>query len=135
MSVAATARVLVISYGAMLCVVGAAGILFARWELGRVFSLDVTMWSHDVNATFLNQYRFLKAVEFSSGLFCLAYLKSILTGEKSARIFLALVAAGVAARIIAWIADGQPSALFLIFLALEILVFCVVVIHLRQSND
>lgn len=128
------ASVLQWGYSAMLLVVGAAGIATARWELATVFEIDPGSWSHDVQATMLNQYRFLKSVELGAGVFCLAYRADIMAGGRSSRIFLAIVALGVLARVFAWLVDGRPSVLFLIFLALEVLTLVAVALHLRFKD-
>jgi Domain of unknown function (DUF4345) len=128
------ASILQFAYSAMLAVVGAAGILTARWEFLAVYGIDPSRWSLDTQATMLNQYRFLKSVELGAGAFCLAYRKSIMDGGRAAAVFLTIVALGVAARTLAWIVDGRPSALFVAFLLLEALVFVVVALHLRYVN-
>ncbi len=132
--IAPAASILQLGYGLMLKAVGAAGILTAPWELRTVFHLDPAAWPHEVHATFLNQYRFLKAVEFSAGVFCIAYHKTVLTGGRAAWVFLVLVVAGVAARTLSWVVEGAPSALFLTFLALESLVFAAVALHLSSAD-
>ena len=99
-----------------------------------MIGLDPPSWPADVRATMLNQYRFLKAVELGAGLFCLAFRRDILAGGRPAGVFLAIVALGVAARTTAWIADGRPATLFVIFLVLEIVVLVVVLLHLRQAH-
>jgi hypothetical protein len=121
-------------YGWMLIVVGVAGILAPRWELRSVFGLDSAVWPVRVQSTFLNQYRFLKSMELGAGLFCIAFRPAILTGGMPGRVFLAIVAAGVVARTTAWAADGTPDLAFLIFLALELLVFVVVALHLARGH-
>jgi hypothetical protein len=128
-----TATLLVVAYGLMLLCVGTAGVVAARWELGTVFGLDPGGLGEG-DATFLNQYRFLKAVELGAGAFCLMMLRPILDGGAAARAFFVLVAGGVAARSLAWIADGRPSWPFLAFLALEALVLLVFLLHWRQSH-
>lgn len=135
MSLESVARFAAAAYGVMLCVVGAAGILSARWELGVVFGLDPGSWPRDVAATFLNQYRFLKAVELGSGVFCLAFLDHIIRGGVAALAFLVLVGLGVGARSIAWIADGRPAMAFIVFLALEAVVFVIVALHLKRAPN
>jgi hypothetical protein len=129
------ATFLVIAYGLMLCGVGAAGILTARWELTQVFGLDVGAWSPSVQATFLNQYRFLKALELGGGFFCIFLRTSILTGGTAGRVFLALVGGGVLARSLAWVVDGRPSSPFVVFLVLEALVLVVTAVYLRRSES
>ncbi len=123
--------VLVLAYAAMLCVVGAAGIVSAHWELTQLFHLPLDQQMPEVRATFLNQYRFLKAIELAAGIACLASRQAILEGGLAGTLFLILVASGVVARSIAWIVDGTPAPVFLVFLALELLVFVVTLLHLR----
>lgn len=128
------ARILIVVYGLMLCIVGLAGLFTAPWELASVFNLDLESMSSDTRATFLNQYRFLKGAELGAGLFCVGLRTQILGGGRISNLFLALVGAGVAGRIIAWMVDGQPSAIFIGFLLLEALVFVAVALHLMRQN-
>ena len=127
------ATILVAAYGLMLVCVGLAGVVSARWELAAIFSFDVDSLGEGT-ATFLNQYRFLKAVELGAGVFCLMQLRPILDGGVPARVFLVLVGGGIVARSLAWAADGRPSWPFLAFLGLEALVLAVFVLHLRQRH-
>lgn len=123
------AAILHLAYSAMLVGVGAAGIVLARWELATVFVLDVTTLGPNGSATMLNQYRFLKSVELGAGVYSLMFRRRILAGRRETSAFLALVAGGCIARIVAWIVDGQPSALFIGFLAAEIVTFLAVALH------
>jgi hypothetical protein len=116
-AIALVATVLQLGYAAMLVVVGAAGIVSARWEFAAVYGIDPSTWSSDTQATMLNQYRFLKSVELGAGVLCLAYRRL-----------------GVAARSFAWLVDGRPATAFIVFLVLEALVFVAVVLHLRIKN-
>lgn len=129
------ASVLQFCYSAMLVVVGAVGIFTPRWEFASIYGIDSSMWSLATQATMFNQYRFLKSVELGAGLFCLAYRQAILSGERAAALFLALVLLGVSARSIAWIVDGRPAPLFIAFLVLEALVFIAVALHLWFDDD
>jgi hypothetical protein len=128
MALARSASILHFAYSAMLVGVGAAGIVLARWELATVFAFDVATLGAGA-ATMLNQYRFLKSVELGAGLYSFLLRRRILAGEREAIAFLALVALGCIARIVAWSADGQPSALFIGFLSAEMLTFVVVALH------
>jgi hypothetical protein len=114
------ARVLFFAYAAMLLGVGAAGIFTARWELTRVFHVDVVAMSPMDGATFLSQYRFLKALELGLGVFCFAYRRRIFTERSFNRFFLFFVLAGVAARSLSLIADGWARWPFIAFLLLEL---------------
>ena len=130
----AATRLLILGYGAMLCVVGLAGIVAAPWELRTIFGLDPAALPDEVRATLLNQYRFLKAVEFGAGVFCLGLRRRILAGGPETRMFVALVAAGVIARSYAWIADGRPATAFIVFLLLEAVVLLAVLAMLARAG-
>ena len=134
MAIAKIASLLQFGYGAMMVVVGTAGIFTARWELETVFHTGLSDWPQAAQATMLNQYRFLKAVELGAGLFCLLYRPAILTGGKASALFLAIVGLGVFARTLAWIVDGRPATLFVVFLILEACVFIAVALHLGMVN-
>lgn len=121
----ALALICVYGYGATLFLVGLLGCVAGPWELSLLFGMTA-------DATFFNQYRFLKAMEMVAGWFCLAYARDILFPGKVARMFVVLVAAGVLARALAWILDGTPRWPFLLFLWLEALVLAVVLVKHRR---
>ena len=108
-------------YVLMLLGIGASGILIAPWELKHVFMLPLDSLADKVQATLLNQYRFMKAVELSFGLFCWVWHRSIFQPGLFNRVFLVGVFLGVAARLLSWLIDGQPHCVFLIFAVLELL--------------
>lgn len=125
---------LIMAYGLMLCIVGFAGVFAARWGLASTFNPDLDAMSSDTRATFLNQYRFLNGGGLGAGLFCVGLRRQVLAGRRASNLLLALVGAGVAGRIIAWMVDGQPSVIFIGFLLLEALVFVAVALHLMRQN-
>jgi hypothetical protein len=118
--VAGIARIFFWGYTAMLLGVGASGVFVARWELTRVFSMPLVAGT-TVAATMLNQYRFLKAMEFAFGVFCASYRREIFQRARANRVFLAGVFAGVFARLLGWSTDGTPSIAFVVFAALELI--------------
>lgn len=117
--------VCIYGYGATLFLVGLVGCFIGPWELSVLFGISG-------DATFFNQYRFLKAMEMVAGWFCLTYAREVLYPGKIANMFIFLVAAGVFARSLAWIIDGTPRWPFLLFLLLEALVLAVVLVKLRR---
>lgn len=121
----ALALICIYGYGATLFLVGLVGCVAGPWELSLLFDIRG-------DATFFNQYRFLKAVEMVAGWVCLAYAREVLYPGKVANMFMLLVAAGVFARLLAWIIDGTPRWPFLLFLLLEALVLAVVLVKLRR---
>ena len=131
---ARSASVLQFAYSATLVVLGMLGIFTPRWEFATFYGVDPATLPLEAQATLLNQYRFLKAIELSAGIFCFAFRPSIMDGGRGAGVFLAIVGFGVGARAFAWIVDGRPSAFFVTFVLLEALVFIVVALHLRKSD-
>ena len=128
-------RLLTLVYVLALILVGGSGVFIAEWELQHVFALDTAALAPSVEATLLNQYRFLKAVEFAAGVVCLIGFKQIFAEPRITRLFLLLVGAGVAARVLAIVVDGWPKPMFLVFLAVELAVFVLVALHhVRQRN-
>ena len=128
-------RLLTLVYVLALIVVGGSGVFIAEWELQHVFALDTAALAPSVEATLLNQYRFLKAIEFAAGVVCLIGFERIFGEPRITRLFLLLVGAGAAARVLAIVADGWPEPVFLIFLALELAVFVLVALHhVRHRN-
>lgn len=114
------ARVFFWGYTAMLLGVGASGIFVARWELTHVFSMPLVAGT-TITATMLNQYRFLKAMEFAFGVFCATSHRQIFCHTRENTVFLAGVFAGVGARLLGWSVDGTPHIAFVIFAVLELI--------------
>jgi hypothetical protein len=114
------ARLFFWGYTLMLIGIGASGALIAPWELRTVFDVPLAGFSDSVQATLLNQYRFLKAIELAFGIFCLTYRREIFNRTSAHRVFLAGLFAGVAARLGSWLIDGTPKPVFLLFAALEL---------------
>ena len=128
-------RLLTLVYVLALTLVGGAGVFIAEWELQHVFALDTAALGPSAEATLLNQYRFLKAIEFAAGVACLIGFKQIFAEPRITRLFLLLVGAGAGARILAIVADGWPKPMFLAFLAIELAVFVLVALHhVRHRN-
>lgn len=128
-------RPLVVAYCLMLVVVGVAGIVSARRELAHLYGLRFSAIAGLDEVTFLNQYRFLKAVELGAGCVCLLQLGAIMSGGKAGFGFLVLVAGGAGARLLAWLADGRPAPLFITFLVLEAIVLAAYLAAWRHGFD
>ncbi len=126
------ASVFQLGYSLMLLFVGIAGVLTASWELSTIFGVSSQGSLPEHGATFLSQYRFLKSLEFSAGIFGLVWRKAILAGNPPVLMFLVIVGAGVTARTVSWIFDGQPSWPFIAFLVLEAITFVLIVLNLRS---
>lgn len=119
-------------YTLMLLVVGAGGMLIAPWELRTVFGLPLDTLPDIVEATLLNQYRFLKSIEFAFGIFCLAWRHAIFSHGQAHTVFVVGVFFGVSARLGSWVVDGRPHTAFLIFAALELITVLLVAWVVRR---
>lgn len=126
-------RILFWGYVLMLLGVGASGILVAEWELIRIFRVRLDDMDSLARATILNQYRFLKSIEFAFGLFSLLCREEIFRVPKFNRIFLIGLFGGVGARVLAIVVDGMPHWAFLVFLTLELATGVLVLIQSRKS--
>lgn len=130
-----SANVLFFGYSAMLLGVGLAGIFTADWELARVFRVDITGMPPLDRATFVNQYRFLKALELGLGVFCFVYRRRIFAERSFNRFFLFFVLAGAVARVLSLVLDGPAKWPFIAFLALEVATAGAVFVYTRSRLE
>ena len=119
-------------YALMLVGVGASGLFIAPWELRTVFGLPLGTLPDIVEATLLNQYRFLKSLELAFGIFCLAWRHEIFRRGRAHTVFVAGVVLGVSARLGSWAINGRPQTTFLIFAALELITVLLVAWAVHQ---
>lgn len=126
-------RVLFWGYVLMLLIVGASGVFIAEWELQHIFKVRLDDMDGLARATILNQYRFLKSVEFAFGLFSLLCRDEIFRLPKLNRVFLIGLFGGVAARLLAIVLDGMPHWAFLAFLVLELATGVLVLIQSKKT--
>ncbi|KSV76042.1 hypothetical protein N185_16470 [Sinorhizobium sp. GW3] len=124
-----------IGYGLMFLAVGLAGVFTAPWELAQIFHLDQAWLTLPEGATFLNQYRFLKAAEAAFGLFCLYHRRDILAGGSNFVVFVSGCALGIFARSLSMALDGTPRPIFVVFIFLELLTLVLVWRHARNGRD
>jgi Domain of unknown function (DUF4345) len=118
-----------------LVLVGASGIFIARWELATVFHVDLGAMSDEARSTLINQYRFLKALEFGFGIFCVLFRREIYKDPRFNRLFLSVVLLGVGARVLSMAVDGWPHWAFIVLTILELLTFVVVALYSRQTLE
>lgn len=130
--IGALASILQLVYAAFLIAVGAFGMFFLHWELAMFYGLGPESFQGTDGATLLNQFRFLKAIELTFGVFCLIYRRDILAGGLACTIFLTGLALGAFARGSSWVFDGTPHTAFIWFLIAEIVIFCVVWLNARR---
>ena len=84
-------------------------LFFARVDASLLFDLDLDQLASTTEASLLSQYRFLRALELGFGLWAMLHRHAIHDRPDANRLFLSIMAAGVAARLISLALDGSPS--------------------------
>jgi len=123
-------------YGyAGLCVVaGGGGAAFGRADISLISGFDAhAELPASAAATLLSQHRFLRAMELGFGLFSLYERDRIHTDVPTNRLFLSLMGAGIAARVIARVVDGRPRANAYVFGGLELVGLTLIFTHTRST--
>jgi len=120
--------------GAVL-VLGGLGIFTGAWELERIFRIDLAGMGPVATANLLNQYRFLKAIEFGFGLFCFVFWREIFRSRVFNRLFVTVVFLGAAARALSIVIEGLPHWGFVGITLLEFLTGFVVVAYSRRTVE
>jgi hypothetical protein len=107
-------------YVASLIVAGAWGLVGARFDMRVLLQLHISDLPHRSAANVLSQYRFLRAIELGFGVFALMHWRRIYSVRSYNRLFLSVMTAGVAARLLSLSLDGMPSWWMFVFLGQEI---------------
>jgi hypothetical protein len=107
-------------YVATLIAAGAWGVVGARLDMSVLLRLDLADLPARAEANLLSQYRFLRAIELGFGLFALVYRSQIYRLTSYNRLFLSVMACGVAARLLSVVVDGTPSFGMYLFLGWEL---------------
>jgi hypothetical protein len=116
---------------------GLAGILVPRWGplAFEVYARAVFNGALDGEplVSALNQYRFMKSMEFGFGLFALLFRREIYTQRKINRFFLGILFLGAANRALSMLLDGRPHPAYVFFLGLETVVGIIIYLHTRPT--
>jgi hypothetical protein len=107
-------------YVASLIVAGAWGMVGARVDMWVLLRLHLNDLPDRTAANLLSQYRFLRAIEIGFGVFALTHWRRIYSIRTYNRLFLSVMAAGVAARLLSLGLDGGPSWWMYLFLGWEL---------------
>lgn len=83
----------------------------------------------------LNQYRFMKSIEFGFGLYALLFRREIYTQRKVNRFFLGIIFLGAANRALSMVIDGRPHPAYIFFVVLEVVVGFLIYLHTRVTVD
>jgi hypothetical protein len=107
-------------YVALLIVAGAWGMVGARVDMWVLLRLHLNDLPDRTAANLLSQYRFLRAIELGFGLFAFTHRRQIYRLRSYNRLFLSVMAAGVAARLLSLALDGPTSWWMYVFLGWEL---------------
>jgi hypothetical protein len=127
--------VLFYGWAGALLVLGGMGVFTGRWELAHVFQINVEGMGYEAKANLLNQYRFLKGIEFGFGLFCFLFRKEIFRVAPFNQLFVSIVFVGALARALAIVLEGWPHWAFVVVTILEFMTGFAVVIYSRTTLE
>jgi len=120
-------------YVALLIVAGAWGIVGARLDMSVLLRLHINDLPDRTAANLLSQYRFLRAIELGFGVFAFTHWRRIYTLRSYNRLFLSVMAAGVAARLLSLGLDGGPSWWMYLFLGWELVGVALIFLATRSG--
>jgi Domain of unknown function (DUF4345) len=125
--------ILFFGYVATLALAGVWGAVVPRLDMSLVLGLDLADVPDDGEVNLLVQYRFLRAVELCFGVVSIVYWRQIFEQRGFNRVFLTIMAAGVAARLLSLAVDGVPSPAMLAILAWELVGVVVIFVYTRST--
>jgi hypothetical protein len=116
---------------------GIPGLLVPRWGPlhFEVFARAIfpAPLGAEVIASTLNQYRYMKSMEFGFGLFALLYRQEIYRSRKMNRYFLGIMVLGAIERTISIFIDGQPNPAYVYFAVIEFVVPAIIFAYSRNT--
>ena len=129
-------------YGYALFLVTAGGLLglvaptFAPMAFeaygGTFFQLDLP--SETMNSA-LNQFRFMKSLEFGLGVYAFLFRKEIFTVRKHTLYFVGITMLSALSRGLSLLLDGMPHPAYLAFMAVEFSVAVIVFLYARHTQS
>jgi len=120
-------------YVASLIVAGAWGMVGARVDMWVLLRFHINDVPDRTAADLLSQYRFLRAIEAGFGVFALTHWRRIYSVRSYNRLFLSVMAAGVAARLLSLGLDGGPSWWMYLFLGWELVGVALIFLATRSG--
>ncbi len=127
--------ILFTGWAGALLLLGGAGLFTGAWELRSIFHIDLANLDTEGRGNLLNQYRFLKAIEFGFGAFCFMFRDRIFRVPAYNRLFLSIVFLGATARALSIALEGRPHWAFVGITVLEFLTGVVILIHTRHTME
>ena len=120
-------------YVASLIGAGAWGMVGARVDMWVLLQLHINNLPDRTAANLLSQYRFLRAIELGFGVFALTHWRRIYSVRSYNLLFLSVMAAGVAARLLSLGLDGGPSWWMYLFLGWELVGVALIFLATRSG--
>jgi len=122
-------------YGYVLTLIaaGAFGLVLARLDARYLLGLDLSQLTPLTAATTMSQYRFLRAIELGFGVIAFRFRIEIFSDRTFNRLFLAVMACGIAGRVLGVVVDGTPSLPMLFFLVYELVGIALIFAYTRST--
>jgi hypothetical protein len=121
------------TYAGLLAVAGAWGAILAGPDVSWFLDVDLDRLDPTVSATLLSQDRFLRAIELGFGLFALRYWREVYRNIVVNRVFLTMMALGVAGRVLGFVVDGRSRAVMYFFAGYELVGLAVILVVTRRT--
>lgn len=121
------------TYAGLLAVAGAWGTILARADVSLFLGVDLDRLDPTAAATLLSQDRFLRAIELGFGVFALRYWREVYRNIVVNRVFLTMMALGVAGRLLGFVVDGRSRAIMYGFAGYELVGLAVIFVVTRQT--
>ncbi|WP_147448567.1 DUF4345 family protein [Corallococcus terminator] len=121
----------------LILVGGVLGLLVPRWgplafEVYARGVFDAGMPDQTL-ASALNQYRYMKSMEFGFGVFCVCFRDLIYTDRRFNRFYLGILFLGTAERALSVLLDGMPRPFYVAAIFIELSVGLIVFISTRRT--
>lgn len=122
------------AYAGLVLLAGVWGALGSpRLDFRILFHFSPDTLGAYARINLLDQYRFLRALEFGFGLYCFLFAREVFSNRKFNTLFLMTMALGTIARITSFWAEGRPSAAMCFFLAFEATGLVVIALYSFQQ--
>ena len=120
-------------YVGTLIVAGVWGVFFARIDMPLLLNVQIDHLPPVTAANLLSQYRFLRAIEIGFGVLAITFRNEIFHDQVFNRLFLVIMAGGIAGRILGLVFDGIPSIAMLFFLTFEVVGITLIFAFTRET--
>ncbi|MCY1043255.1 DUF4345 family protein [Corallococcus sp. bb12-1] len=121
----------------LILVGGVLGLLVPRWgplafEVYARGVFDAGLPDQTLGSA-LNQYRYMKSMEFGFGVFCVCFRDFIYTDRRFNRFYLGIIFLGTAERALSVLLDGMPRPFYVAAIFIELSVGLIVFISTRRT--